>query len=111
MWGRGTLKIINTCTAAGLPEPTISELNGGVLVTLFIDKYTPELLKKLGLNKRQIKAVAYTKEHGAITNSQYQELNEVGRTTSVDELMKMVHLGIFNNPNTKGRGRQYTLIN
>ena len=111
LWGRGTLKIIDTCKAVGLPEPTINELNGGVLVTLFIDKYTPELLKKLGLNERQIKAVAYLKEHEAITNSQYQELNSIGRTTSVDELMEMVHLGIFTNPNVKGRGRQYTLIN
>ncbi len=34
-WGRGTLKIIKACKEAGLPEPEISEMNGGVGVTLF----------------------------------------------------------------------------
>ena len=37
-WGRGTLKIINSCKEAGLPEPTITALDGGILVTLFKDK-------------------------------------------------------------------------
>lgn len=34
-WGRGTLKIINSCKEAGLPEPEIIEKDGGVSVTLF----------------------------------------------------------------------------
>ena len=34
-WGRGTLKIINSCKEAGLPEPEIKEMNGGVEVTIF----------------------------------------------------------------------------
>lgn len=34
-WGRGTLKIINSCKEAGLPEPEINEMNGGVSVALF----------------------------------------------------------------------------
>ncbi len=34
-WGRGTLKIISSCKDAGLPEPEIKEMNGGVEVTLF----------------------------------------------------------------------------
>lgn len=34
-WGRGTLKIINSCKEAGLPEPEIKELNGGIEVTVF----------------------------------------------------------------------------
>ena len=34
-WGRGTLKIINSCKKAGLPEPEIKEMNGGVEVTVF----------------------------------------------------------------------------
>jgi len=35
IWGRGTLKIINACKEAGLPEPEIKEMNGGVEVTIF----------------------------------------------------------------------------
>lgn len=34
-WGRGTLKIINSCREAGLPEPEMKEMNGGVSMTLF----------------------------------------------------------------------------
>jgi len=42
-WGRGTLKIINSCIDAGLPEPKIIEQDGGILVTL----YKAKTLKKL----------------------------------------------------------------
>ncbi|MFN9711262.1 MAG: ATP-binding protein [Bacteroidota bacterium] len=34
-WGRGTLKIINSCKEAELPEPEIIEKDGGVQVTIF----------------------------------------------------------------------------
>ena len=34
-WGRGTLKIINSCKKAGLPTPEIIETAGGIQVTLF----------------------------------------------------------------------------
>ena len=33
-WGRGTLKIINTCAEYGLPQPSIIEKNGGIEVTV-----------------------------------------------------------------------------
>ncbi|OQY70344.1 MAG: transcriptional regulator, partial [Ignavibacteriales bacterium UTCHB2] len=53
-WGRGTLKIINSCKEAGLPEPEFIGIDGGVLVTIFKDIYSEDQLKKLGLNERQI---------------------------------------------------------
>lgn len=34
-WGRGTLKIINVCKEAGLPEPLLEEIDGGFMVTIF----------------------------------------------------------------------------
>jgi ATP-dependent DNA helicase RecG len=34
-WGRGTLKIINACKEAGLTEPMLEEINGGIAITLF----------------------------------------------------------------------------
>jgi ATP-dependent DNA helicase RecG len=33
-WGRGTLRIINACKEAGLPEPDILEKDGGFMVAL-----------------------------------------------------------------------------
>lgn len=44
-WGRGTLKIINSCKEAGLPEPEIIEKDGGVQVTLFKNTETVSLEK------------------------------------------------------------------
>lgn len=34
-WGRGTLKIINSCKDAGLAKPEIKERDGGIAMTLF----------------------------------------------------------------------------
>lgn len=34
-WGRGTIKIINACKEAALPEPELREIDGGIQVTLF----------------------------------------------------------------------------
>ena len=34
-WGRGTLKIIESCREYGLLDPVIREMNGGVEVTVF----------------------------------------------------------------------------
>ena len=110
LWGRGTLKIIQSCTDAGLPEPDIQEIDGGILVTLYKDKYVIEQLKKLGLNDRQITAVEYVKEKSSISNSDYQNLNNIRKTTATEELSKLVEFGIFNAPVTKGRGAKYTLI-
>ncbi len=68
-WGRGTIKIIDTCKASELPEPELTKRDGGFLVTLFKDNFTEEQLQKFGLNQRQVKAVLYVKEKGKITQS------------------------------------------
>ena len=94
-WGRGTLKIINACREAELPEPSITEQVGGFLVEIFKNRYTPEQLKKLGLNERQIKAVLYVAENGKITNSQYQKLFDVSRITATRDLKDLVEKGVL----------------
>ncbi|WP_297337937.1 hypothetical protein [Algoriphagus sp.] len=37
-WGRGTLKILDACKKAGLPEPDILETNNGIVVSLYMRK-------------------------------------------------------------------------
>ncbi|EON77724.1 hypothetical protein ADIS_1643 [Lunatimonas lonarensis] len=108
-WGRGTLKIYKSCLDAELPEPEIKPLDGGVLVTLFKDYLSEDQLRKLGLNDRQIKAVTFAKAHASISNTDYQKLNDVRKTTATEELSKLVELGIFTAPTAKGRGAKYTL--
>lgn len=89
-WGRGTVRIIETCKEAGLPEPELTERDGGFLVTLFKDNLTEEQLVKLGLNARQVKAVQYVKEKGKITNKEYQEINDISNRTATNELKELV---------------------
>ena len=109
-WGRGTLKIFNSCKEAELPEPEIKPLDGGVLVTLYKDYLNIEQLIKFGLNQRQINAVQYVKEYGSISNSEYQKLNDIGKTTATEELSRLVELKIFTSPMAKGRGAKYKLL-
>jgi ATP-dependent DNA helicase RecG len=108
-WGSGTLKIIDTCRQAGLPDPEIIEQDGGILVTLFKNKYSTEQLQKSGLNERQVKAVLYTVEHGSITNSKYQEINTVGKTLATEELQELIGKEFLKQAGTKGRGSKYEL--
>jgi ATP-dependent DNA helicase RecG len=108
-WGRGTLKILNACREAELPEPEMKEEFGGVMITLFKDRYTEEQLRKMGLNERQVKAVLYVVENGSITNAQYQELFEVARNTASDDLRAMVKLEILKSSGAKGAGSFYVL--
>ncbi|UPQ80871.1 hypothetical protein M0M57_11270 [Flavobacterium azooxidireducens] len=44
-WGRGTLKIYEACKNAGLPEPEIASLDGGLLVTLHSKESSKKVVK------------------------------------------------------------------
>ena len=94
-WGRGTIRIIDTCKQAELPEPEMKELDGGFIITLFKDNLTPEQLAKLGLNDRQVKAVLFVKEKGKITNSEYQILNEISDRTALRDIEELTEKGIL----------------
>lgn len=109
-WGRGTLKIINSCREAELPEPEIKEQYGGIAVTLFKDIYTNEHLQKLGLNDRQIKAVLVIKEKGYISNTEFQKLTNVSKATATRDLTEMVEkFEILNKTGKTGIGTRYVL--
>ncbi len=108
-WGRGTIKIIDTCKEAELPEPEMQELDGGFNITLFKNTLTEEQLTKLGLNARQIKAVLFVKEKGRISNKEYQEVFSVARMTATRDLTLLVEKGILKSSDTKGAGSYYEL--
>ncbi len=107
-WGRGTLKIINECKKAGLPEPDI-ELNfGGISVTIFKNIYSEKHLKDKGLSDRLIKVVLFVKENGSITNSDYRKMFEVSEKTAFRDFEKLVELKLFKKEGEK-KGTFYTL--
>jgi len=107
-WGRGTIKIIDTCKQAELPEPEMKELDGGFIITLFKDNLTLEQLSKLELNDRQVKAVLFVKEKGKITNSEYQILNEVSDRTALRDIEELTERGILIKEGEK-KGTYYKL--
>jgi ATP-dependent DNA helicase RecG len=110
-WGSGIMKIVNSCKVAGLPIPTLEEDMGGFMVKLFKDRFSKEQLVKFGLNERQIKAVLYVKEKGKITNAEYQEINGIGKSVTIDELRNLVERQLFVRVGETGRGTYYELSN
>ena len=109
-WGRGTLKIINSCLEAGLPEPKIAEDFGGILVEIFKNRYSQDNLKKFELNERQLMAVTYVKENGSITNSKYQAVCGVSKSTATRDIKELEDKGLLVNRGTKGSSAVYGLV-
>jgi ATP-dependent DNA helicase RecG len=108
-WGRGTIKIIDTCKQAELPEPELTERDGGFLVTLFKNNLTDEQLIKLGLNNRQLKAIEFVKVKRKITNKEYQFLNSISERTASRELSALTEKHVLKSSETKGAGSYYYL--
>ena len=94
-WGRGTLKIFNSCREAGLPEPEMNEQDGGMLVTLFKDFYQESLLAAQNLNDRQKQALRLWKEEGEITTGKYQQKFGVTDRTARRDLTELVSFGLL----------------
>lgn len=85
------------------------EQDGGILVTLFKDRYTEDQLRKMGLNDRQVKSVLYVVEKGSITNSEYQKLSDTSKPTATRDLQELEAKGILTNKGTKGSSSKYEL--
>ena len=73
------------------------------------DYYIEERLKEMGLNDRQIKAVIYVKENGKITNKEYQELNNIKKRQTSEDLAILENKGILEKIGTTGKGTYYIL--
>ena len=110
-WGRGIEKMLNYCLEARIPAPNYSFGGSDFLVEFRKDIYNDEYFTGLGLNERQIKAVLYVKEKGKITNSDYQEINEIAERTASRDLADLVSKKILINSGLKGAGAFYTLTN
>ncbi len=110
-WGRGTVKIFNECLKAGLPEPLIESVFGGIQITLFKNQLDNSKLIKLGLNDRQIKAIEYLKENLKITNSEYQKINSISKATATRDLTELFNkFNLLKRQGDVGAGTVYVLI-
>ncbi len=109
-WGRGTIKILDTCKEAELPEPEMQELDGGFSITLFKDTLTEEQLTKLGLNDRHMKAILYVKKKGKISNADYQKIFSVSKATATRDLTDLTaKFDLLEKVGQTGAGTSYIL--
>lgn len=110
-WGTGTTKMIDLCRTSNLPEPEFLNRQEGIgsfTVIFYKDIYTPENMKKMGLNERQIKAVLYLKENGKITNKEYRMINNISDEGARLDLLDLVRKDILKQEG-KGKNTYYTL--
>jgi len=108
-WGTGTTRIMELCRQQGLPEPEFRNHQGGFLVTFAKDPYTPERLRAMGLNERQIQII------DILRNTESVSLGEVRRffpnisaKTIQRDLQALVKKGLLKAPGEK-KGRRYVL--
>lgn len=107
--GSGTQTMIELCREAGLPEPTFEQRGGSFVTTLWRDWLTPEVLAGYNLNERQLKAIAFLKINGEITNSQYQELTGSQSQTALRDLRDLLSAGLVEKIGITGRSTRYRL--
>lgn len=84
--GGGTLDILNECKEWGVPEPEFEDTGTAIVVTFRRTIFTPDILAKIGLSERQIKAIDFINEHGKISTRDYCVLLEVARDTANRDL-------------------------
>ncbi len=110
-WGRGTLKMIKECIDACLPQPLYYFDMSGFFVEFRKDIFSEKYLKSLGINERQERAILFIKERGKISNSDYQELNNISKATATRDLSELVvKYGILRRAGDIGAGTIYVLI-
>lgn len=100
---------INRQMKQGHQKPDFIEEYGVMTVTFYKDKWNEENLRKLDLNKRQIKAVMYVKENDIISNQEYQVICETSNRTATRDLTELVSLKIFKQIGITGKRTKYVL--
>ena len=107
--GYGTVNVFKWCKNAHLPEPSFEQFNNQFNVTIFRNWLSDKRLQEFDLNKRQIEAIKYLKEHLKITNSQYQEEFDVAKRTASKDLQLLTSLGLVSKEGTTGKGVFYKI--
>jgi ATP-dependent DNA helicase RecG len=107
--GFGVDRVFREMEAAGAPPPLIADDGGVVTVTLCAARpLVPTDAARLGLNERQVKALAILAERGRITNREYREACGVSNATAYAELTGLVEKGLVERAGV-GRGAFYRL--
>ncbi|MGV8144146.1 MAG: ATP-binding protein [Methanothermobacter sp.] len=107
--GSGMKRMLTSLKEVGIPEPDFKEEFDGFSV--YMSKgYTEEMLKKIGLNERQIKAMLYISSNGSISIKEYLELiPEKSRGTLGRDLSDLVDRKLIK-PVGPQKARRYEIM-
>jgi ATP-dependent DNA helicase RecG len=94
-WGSGIDKIRRLCRSEKKPEPEYEEQTQTLVARFRKDVFKDEYLRKLGLNERQMTAVAYARQRGRVASRDYQHMNSVSRQLAAVELSDLVQKGVL----------------
>jgi ATP-dependent DNA helicase RecG len=108
-WGTGTTRIVELCQAQGLPAPEFAEWLGGVRVTFAKDPYTPERLRAMGLNDRQIQIIDFLRNTQSASVGDLQRLfPHLSVKTVQRDVQALLEQGLVKASGEK-KGRRYAL--
>ena len=107
--GSGTLRMIELCQEAGLPEPNYELRAGSFVITLWRDWLTASVIAQLDLSDRQRQAVLIIKTSGRLNNLDYQKALSVSKPTASRDMEDMVRKGVLEKIGTTGKGTYYIL--
>ena len=108
-WGSGIDKIRRLCRSEKKPEPEYEEQTQTLVARFRKDAFKDGYLRKLGLNERQTDAVRFIREHGGMSNREYQQRFGVSERTALRELAGMHEKGVLTRTGATGRGTRYAL--
>ncbi len=105
--GLGVDEMIASMERAGLTPPRFDDRRSSFWVTLNNRRAGLDPVA-LGLNERQSRALAHLREHGRISNREYQQICQVAERTALYDLQDLVAKSLIL-PMSSGRGRYYIL--
>lgn len=108
--GLGVDHMIHAMSDAGLEPPVFEDRGSSFWVILKAGMPAPPIrrLSGLDLNERQVRAVAYLRTQGSLSNREYQKEFGVSERTALYDLQGLVNVGLAI-PVSSGRGRYYIL--
>ncbi len=109
-YGTGTLMMIRESLEYSLPEPRFGVQSPGEFgATIWRDWLTKEVLAKMRLNDRQLKAIEYLKVHGRISNPDYRKVSGSSKQTGSRDLDQLCEQQVLSRIGSTGKGTYYVL--
>ncbi|MCW3055032.1 MAG: putative transcriptional regulator [Chthonomonadales bacterium] len=107
-WGTGTLRMVRAFEARGLPKPEYSYEMGMFIVRFQSPPLSAPSPHTAELNDRQLQAVEYVRQHGAITRAQYASLTGIKSRQAANDLTALLANDILEREGA-GRSSRYIL--